>query len=82
MQGKTCCQMFLFRRKILNHISKAQDYSEDDWQFTNIKKKIEMKLTIELIFKKLYSWLYNAYIVATDHFPPLCSVQSNASSSA
>lgn len=38
MQGKTCCQMFPFRRKIVNPISKAQDYSEDDWQFTSIKK--------------------------------------------
>lgn len=33
--------MFLLGREILNYIFKAQDYSEDDWQFRNIKKKCD-----------------------------------------
>lgn len=31
-----------------------------------VLKKIEMKFTIEKIFKRPYSWLCNAYVVATD----------------
>lgn len=42
--------MFLLGREILNYIFKAQDYSEDDWQFRNIKKNA-MKFVIQVILK-------------------------------